>query len=320
MLSASVGVAVYPEDGADYAELRRNADMAMYSAKTTTKGSAAYFDADLGRAVSERTELEQLVRRAVRERRFRAVVQPKVDLRTMENTGFEALARRVDDDGALFPPAEFIAVATQLGLLDEITAIVLDDVLADLPALDACFGDRTSISINVSATQATDPARMRTFLSRLAASGYADRFVLELTEDTFLHATVFEEQVLPLFREFDVRASIDDFGTGYASLSTLLEVTPNELKIDRAFITDVHERKRSQVILHAVAGACRQLGLAVVAEGVETERELEYLLSATAIQTAQGYLFAKPMPAEELIDQHAEIARRLRSLSVCAPA
>jgi cyclic di-GMP phosphodiesterase Gmr len=314
MLSASVGVAVYPDDGADYGELRRNADMAMYSAKTTIKGSAVYFDADLGRAASARTELEQVLRRAVRERSFRSVLQPKVDLHTMEITGFEALARRVGDDGELRPPSEFITVATQLGLLDEITNIVVDDVLDRLPALDACFGGHTSISINVSPTQATDPTGMRGFLSRLAEGAHPDRFVLELTEDTFLQAGVFQEHVLPLFREFGVRASIDDFGAGYASLSTLLNITAHELKIDRAFITNVHERPRSQVIVQAVELACGQLGTTLVAEGVETASELEYLLWATSLQMAQGYLFARPMVAEQLIARHASITQHLQSL------
>jgi diguanylate cyclase (GGDEF)-like protein len=316
LVSASIGVAVHPDDGIEYDELRRNADMAMYSAKSTTKGSAAYFDTELGRAASERTELEQVLRRAVGERRFRSVLQPKVDLRTMQITGFEALARRIDDGGELRAPAEFIGPAANLGLLDDITAVVLDDVLDVLPALDARFGAGTSISINVSAAQATDPAGMHALLSRLAGTGRPARFVIELTEDAFLHAAVFQQQILPLFREFGVRTSIDDFGTGYASLSTLLHITAQELKIDRAFITGVHERPRSQVILQALATASRQLGLAVVAEGVETPDELEYLRATTPIQTAQGYLFAAPMPAEQLIDEHARLIARLQSMRV----
>jgi diguanylate cyclase (GGDEF)-like protein len=315
MVSGSIGVAVYPEHGRSYEELRRNADLAMYSAKSTARGSAAYFDAELGRAAAGRTAFEQVLRRAVHDRRFRSVLQPKIDLRTMRVTGFEALARRVDDDGQLRAPAEFIGPATQLGLLAAITDIVLDEIIELLPRLDAAYGPDTTISINVSARRATDPDTMRAFLGRLADTGRPDRFVLELTEDALLHATVFQREIVPLFREFGVRVSIDDFGTGYASLTTLLDITAHELKIDRAFICGVHERPRSQVIVQALAAASRALGVAIVAEGVETPQELAYLLSATPIATAQGYLFSRPLPAEELIARRDELRARLAQLA-----
>jgi len=315
MVSGSIGLAVFPEHGRTYEELRRNADLAMYSAKSTARGSAAYFDAELGRAAAGRTAFEQVLRRAVRERRFRCVLQPKVELRTMRVTGFEALARRVDDDGRLCPPAEFIDLATQLGLLTSITDIVLDEIVALLPALDAAYGDETTISINISARRASDSDTMRTFLRRLADTGRPERFVLELTEDALLHATVFQREIVPLFREFGVRVSIDDFGTGYASLTTLLDITAHELKIDRAFICGVHERARSQVIVQALAAASRALGVAIVAEGVERPEELRYLLSATSIETAQGFLFSRPLPADELIAGRGELLDRLARLA-----
>jgi len=314
LLSASIGVALYPDHGSTYAELRRNADTAMYHAKTTTKGSAAYFDAELGREASARTELEQVLRRAVRERRFRSVLQPIVDLRTLEVVGFEALARRVDDEGRLSPSAAFIGLADQLGLLDAISSIVIDDVLASLPALDAAFGPHTTVSLNVSAGQATDPATMRALLERLAATGAPSRFVLELTEDAFLSAGVFQAEIVPLVERYGVRASIDDFGTGYASLSTLLNITAHELKIDRMFVTDIHERARSQTLMEALAAATSKLGITVVAEGVETADELAYLRACTPVDLAQGYLFARPTPVEQLVAERAEIEARLRAL------
>jgi diguanylate cyclase (GGDEF)-like protein len=315
MVSGSIGVAVFPEHGRSYEELRRNADLAMYSAKSTARGSAAYFDAELGHAAARRTAFEQVLRRAVRERRFRSVLQPKVDLRTMQVTGFEALARRVDDDGRLRAPAEFIAPAAQLGLLASITDIILDEIIELMPALDAAYGDDTTISINISARRATDAETMRALLRRLADTGRPGRFVLELTEDALLHGAVFQREIVPLFREFGVRVSIDDFGTGYASLTTLLDITAHELKIDRAFICGVHERPRSQVIVQALAAASRALGVAIVAEGVETPQELRYLLAATPIETAQGYLFSRPLPAEALIAGRDELRARLAQLA-----
>ncbi|HWK25782.1 MAG TPA: EAL domain-containing protein [Solirubrobacter sp.] len=316
MLSASIGLAVHPDHGTDYEQLRRNADVAMYSAKAATRGSAAYFDAEIGRAAARRTTFEQVLRRAVSERRFASVLQPKVSLETFEVTGFEALARRVGGDGALHTPAEFIEPATQLGLLDPITEIVLDEVVAVAPALGDVFGEATTISVNVSAHQATDPATMRRFLQRLASSGRPERFIVELTEDALLQSERFQRDVIPLFRESGVRVSIDDFGTGYASLATLIDITAHELKIDRVFISRIHERPRTQVLMRGLAAVSRELGVKVVAEGVETVDELAYLQSLEAFETAQGYLFARPQAPAELIAGHGELTARLRQLAV----
>lgn len=314
VLSASIGIALSPEHGSDYEALRRNADVAMYSAKTRSKGTAARFNASLGRAAAERAELEQVVREAVAERRFRAVLQPLVCTTSMDVAGFEMLARREDDEGRLHPPSEFIALASELGQLDAITHMLVDEVVDSLPELDECFGPRTTISINVSAKQATDVPGMRRLLDRLERSGYASRFVIEVTEDAYLHAGVFQREVLPLLRAVGVRVSIDDFGAGYSSLATLLHLEAHELKIDRVFITDVGNRPRSQVILGGIAGAGAQLGIRVVAEGVETVEELDYVRSIRSIGRAQGYLFAKPATPVELMASAAEISARLRSL------
>lgn len=320
VLSASIGIATYPDHGSDYDELRRNADVAMYSAKSRSKGTAAHFDVSLGRAVAERAEAEQGVRQAVAERLFRPVLQPLVHLDTMDITGFEMLARREDEHGRLHPPQEFISLAGELGLLDAITHMLVDQVTATMPALDEHFGSHTTVSINVSARQATDVPGMRRLLGRLERCGYADRFVVEVTEDAYLHADVFERDVLPLLREAGVRVSIDDFGTGYSSLGTLLALDVHELKIDRAFITDVQRRPRSQVILRAIASTAAELGLSVVAEGVETEDDLHHLRSIPSIDTGQGYLFARPAQPAELIRSAPEILDRLRSLRSSAMA
>src|SRR5690606_15816085 len=194
----------------------------------------------------------QRLRRAVVERRFKAAVQPKVDVRTMDIVGFELLARQVDENGTLGSSAGFIDLAIQAGLLDEITAIVLDDALATLPGLDQTFGGRTTFSVNVSTRQATDPVLLQSFLDRITASGYAPRFTMEVTEDALLALDVFRDEILPLITAAGVGVSIDDFGTGYASMSRLLTITANEIKIDRSFVTALPARPRSQVMLKAM--------------------------------------------------------------------
>ncbi|MEO7124659.1 MAG: EAL domain-containing protein [Nakamurella sp.] len=306
MVSASVGLAIYPDHGTTFDELRRNADMAMYRAKASTRGGAMIFQQSMSAAVASRTDQEQTLRRAVAERRFRAAVQPKVDLVTLQVVGFEVLARQVDETGVVGSVADFIDLAIQTGLLDEITDIVLDDALAALPLLDAKFGDHTTFSVNVSTRQATDPMRLGLFLDRITASGYAPRFTLEVTEDALLAIDVFRDEIMPLISAAGIGVSIDDFGTGYASLSRLLTITANEIKIDRSFVTALPTRPRSQVMLKAMETIGCELGATVVAEGIETMDELTYLRQHTRVHVAQGYLFSRPlMPADMIAQQNA---------------
>ncbi len=301
LTSASIGASVYPMHGDSYDTLRRNADSAIVRAKRERKGSAAFFDESMGRALSARMETEQRLRTAVRERRFRAAFQPKVRLATGEVDGFEALIRWVDADGSVRPPGAFIQLATELGLLDELTGFVVDDVARYLPALRERFGAYCSVSINVSALQAGDERFMGRLVDRLRSSGVASHVVVELTEDALLSTQHFQHTVLPRLREAGIRLSIDDFGTGYSSLSMLADLTADEVKVDRAFITAIHERPRSQGILRAVESLCLVLGLEVVPEGFETEAEYAYLRDQSSITMAQGYWFAKPQFIETLL-------------------
>jgi diguanylate cyclase (GGDEF)-like protein len=311
MISASVGVAIYPDHGTTFDELRRNADMAMYRAKHSTRGVAMLYQPSMGLAVATKLDKEQRLRRAVAERRFKAAVQPKVDVKTMEIVGFELLARQVDENGTVGTSASFIDLAVQSGLLDEITTIVLDDALALLPQIDQQFGAHTTFSVNVSTRQATDPVLLRSFLDRISASGYASRFTMEVTEDALLAIDVFRDEILPVITAAGVGVSIDDFGTGYASMSRLLTITANEIKIDRSFVTGLPTRPRSQVMLKAMETIGNELGAVVVAEGIETIEELDYLRQHTNVHVAQGYLFARPMLPAELIAQQAELMSRL---------
>ncbi len=310
VISASIGIAFHPTHGTDYDALRRNADTAMYQAKTASKGTVAYFDQKMGQKAAERLVLEQRLHVAAHKREFRCVLQPKVDMRSMKIVGFEALARWVDSRGVICPPGKFIQAANELGLLNRITNMVLDDVIDGLRRLDACFGMGTCFSINVSASQASDPTFMKSFTGRLADTGQAKRFMLELTEDAFVATGVFQSQILPMLREIGVGVSIDDFGTGYSSLSTLADITADELKIDRSFITSIHQRPRSQSIIKAIESLSDALGMYVVAEGIETGDESEYIKAYTNIRLGQGYLFHKPQFAEQLIEQSQAVAVR----------
>src|SRR6185437_9108103 len=141
---------------------------------------------------------------------------------------------------------------------------------------------------------------MQSFAQALEATGYPKRFMIEVTEDAFVAKADFQEKILPIFRKLGVGISIDDFGTGYSSLSALADITADEIKIDRSFISDIHKRPRSQGILRAIESLGEALGMTVIAEGVESFEELAYLQAATRIRFAQGYYFPRPVFLEEL--------------------
>ena len=298
--SASLGMSIYPDHGDTYESLRRNADTAMYVVKRAGKGAASIFDAEAGRKVAQRMGQEQRLRLAVKDRHFRCAFQPKVDIRTEEVVGVEALVRLFDDDGTINPPAEFINLAVELGLIDDITLLVLDNVVSFIEALDDAFGTNISVSINLAAKQANDTRFMHFFCDHLERTGHGHRFVVEVTEDAFVAKSAFQQDSVPLLHQLGARVSIDDFGTGFSSLSVLSEITADEIKIDKSFITNVHQRPRNQMVLRAVEALANALGMSVVVEGVETFEELAYLQAATNIRYGQGYYFAKPLFVKEL--------------------
>ncbi|HWP26851.1 MAG TPA: EAL domain-containing protein [Xanthobacteraceae bacterium] len=304
--SASIGVSIYPDHGTTYEELRRNADNAMYRAKHGAKGEAVFFDTAMGRAIAARMEIEQRLRLAIRDRRFCCAFQPKVDIQSQEVVGFETLVRWRDDDGEIHPPGDFIQLAIELGLIDPITNFVLAEAVNSIARLDDAFGSDTTISINVASKQAGDLDFMRPFIETLKTCGYADRIMLELTEDAFTAKSQFQTDVLPALRDIGVRVSIDDFGTGYSSLSVLAEITADEVKVDRSFISDIHLRSRNQSVLRAVESLAQALDMSIVAEGVETFEELVYLRTATHIRYAQGFYFSRPLYLEDLTATRSE--------------
>jgi diguanylate cyclase (GGDEF)-like protein/PAS domain S-box-containing protein len=298
--SASLGVSIFPDHGRSYEALRRNADNAMYRAKHATKGGAVYFDASMGEAITARMELEQRLRLAIRDRKFCCAFQPKVDVHTQEVVGFETLVRWRDEDGEIQPPSAFVGLAIELGLIDPITHFVVEEAVRSIEQLDGAFGAGTTLSINVAAKQAGDLDFMRSLLTTIDQSRYARRIMLELTEDAFVAKSRFQLEVLPMIRELGVRVSIDDFGTGYSSLSVLADITADELKVDRSFITAIHQRPRSQSVLRTIESLGHALGMSIVAEGIETFEELAYLQAATRIRQAQGFYFSKPFFLDDL--------------------
>ncbi len=300
--SVSIGLSLYPVDGGDYETLRAKADMAMYACKADGKGDVRVFDVAMSRAATRRMESEQRLRLAMRDGRIACAYQRKVDFRSDAIIGAEVLLRWRDEDGAIHPPGDFIRLAIELGLLDELTMTILGRVVEEIDLIDRAFGPSCTISLNVAATQAANAGFMTRLAAAIRAADLADRVMLELTEEALLAAEAFKVSVLPMLRAEGIKISIDDFGAGYSSLATLAELAVDELKIDRCFITDIHKKPRNQAIVKVIDSLAATLGMRVVVEGVESYEELAYLLSSTRIACGQGYYFGKPVTLQEVGD------------------
>jgi cyclic di-GMP phosphodiesterase Gmr len=318
--STSIGVSLYPEHGGSYDVLRQNADIAMYRVKNGSKGAAAFFDPSMELEALARMKIEQSLRQAILEKRFCCAFQPKVDIRTKHIKGIEALVRLRDDEGVIQAPGTFINLAVELGLIDELTHLVLAEIVKSIDPINEAFGPDITISINVAAKQAGNPEFMRPFAEAIEATGFPRRFLIEVTEDAFVTKTHFQDEILPIFRKLGVGISIDDFGIGYSSLSALADITADEIKIDRSFITDIHKRPRSQGILRAIESLSEALGMTVIAEGVETFEELAYLQAATKIRYAQGFYFSMPIFLDDLKPSATPLASESRASLVSRSA
>ena len=296
----------------------------MRHAKRAERGKLMFFDDELNQADASRMRAEQLLRLAIRDRKFCCAFQPKIDISSHRIVGFETLVRWRDADGEIHLPGEFIDLAMELGLIDQITNIVLEIALSSIEPLDAVFGSHTSFSINIASQLAAKTEFMLPFARALEESGYSERIILEFTEESFISRGLFQTRVVPVLQDIGVRISIDDFGVGYSSLSTLADISANELKIDRTFISEIHARPRNQSILRAITSIADSLKMTVVAEGVETYEELAYLHGATNIKLVQGFYFSKPLylndlsSAKRFFAENGHVASELRPVVATA--
>ena len=312
--SGSMGVAFYPMHGSDYETLRRHADTAMYRAKSSIKGSIAYFNEKLGREAKERLSLEYRLRKAITGNQITCALQQKVDIHRQRIVGFEALVRWVEAPGLTHAPGVFLQLASELGLLDDLTDIVLDTIIRALPEMDRHFGDDITYSFNLSPSQASRLPFMQHLVRRIVATGRPRNFILEFTEEAIVATGPFQSRILPLLKEANIGVSIDDFGKGYSSLAVLADITADELKVDRSLITGIQDRPRSQVILRAIESLSSALGVSVVAEGVEEAAEKEYLQRSSNIRIGQGFHFHTPQLIPDLLksDWSFDVSRQAR--------
>jgi len=298
-VAASIGIAVFPQDGADPVDLLQHADVAMYEAKVARTGQALYrpepHEVNLARL-----ESVERIRRGVSGGELVLHYQPIVVLRSGTVVGVEALARWQHPDVGLIPPAGFLPLAESGGLMGMVTENVLDQALAQAVAWHS-LGRPVRVSVNMSVTNLLDVTFPQSVASRLERSGLpAGALDLELTEDLFLADPSRARRVIADLRALGVQILVDDYGTGYSSLGYLRDLHEiSGLKLDRTFVTHLADDARAVAIVESTIRMARSLGLKVIAEGVETEAVRERLVDL-GCDLAQGYLFARPAPADEL--------------------
>jgi diguanylate cyclase (GGDEF)-like protein/PAS domain S-box-containing protein len=300
IVTASVGVVCGGPAYASGSEVLRDADAAMYKAKAAGKNRYAVFDDALHAAAVARLRLENDLRRAVDRGELLLHYQPIVSLSTRELTGYEALVRW-RRDGRLVSPADFIPIAEETGLIVPIGRWVLAEACRQLAAWTArnpTAIPRVSMNVNVSRRQFEDPDLLP-HLHRVLAETAIDpaRLTLEITESVIMHEPTAAGATLRRIKDAGVRLAMDDFGTGYSSLSCLHQFPLDELKVDRGFVCDVEARRDAAAVVHAIVGLAHNLGMSVVAEGLERMEQVAFL-QALDCDYGQGYLFSKPLEAQ----------------------
>jgi diguanylate cyclase (GGDEF)-like protein/PAS domain S-box-containing protein len=303
-VTASIGIALALEAGGDPEALLRDADAAMYRAKERGRGCYELFDELMRSQASVRLEMESALYRAIGRGELRVHYQPLVELNAGAAVGCEALVRWEYPGRGLLDPVEFIPLAEDTGLIMSVGAFVLKEACRQAVRWQNQFPGRLplTMSVNLSGRQLADPALPDCVADALGTSGLGpDRLWLEITESVLMDDADSSARALAALKALGVRLAVDDFGTGYSSLAYLRRFPVDALKIDRSFVCDLDRGARDAVIVEAVVGLGRALGLRVVAEGVETPSQLARV-RALGCDQAQGYYFARPAPPAGLCE------------------
>ena len=298
--SASIGISVFPADGDDAEALLGAADAAMYRAKQSGRNGYQFFTAEINQRTRARAQLGTELRRALEREEFRLFYQPKYDLRSRSVSGCEALLRWQHPERGMVSPAEFIPVLEETGLIVAVGEWVLRRACEDLRSWSEQGLQEIPVAVNLSARQFRQSDLHERILGIAHAAGVApERLEIEITESQLMHDPDQAIRTLHALSEAGIRVAIDDFGTGYSSLAYLNRFPVSTLKIDRSFVADVLVDEPDAAIVRTIVDMAKTLGFTVIAEGVEQEAQASFLL-ALGCDEAQGFLFARPMPAGEL--------------------
>jgi diguanylate cyclase (GGDEF)-like protein len=298
-ITASVGIAVHPGDGDDPETLLQHADIAMYRAKELGGNGFQFFRPDMNEGGAERLALEQGLRRALERSEFVLHYQPQLDLSTRAICGTEALVRWIHPERGMVPPDQFIPLAEETGLIDPLGDWVLETACAQNKAWQDAGFPAVPVSVNFSARQFHDRRPVERVARALRHSGLDACYLdLELTESAVMRDAQAASATLGRLRDLGVGVSIDDFGTGHSSLGYLKRFPINRLKIDKTFIGTLLDDPRDAAITEAIIAMAHRLDMKAVAEGVENERQLDFLCGP-GCDEVQGYFVSRPLPTEK---------------------
>ena len=313
-LTVGIGFALFPTDGKDSETLLKNAELAMFRAKELGGNTAQRFSSDSGMRMANFLILENKLRAAMKGRELAMFYQPQVAIHEQKIVGMEALIRWLPTQGGIISPGEFIPVAEQSGLIIDIGEWVLKESLANLRAIKKEAGlDHLYVSVNLSPKQFMDANLVHLVEGTLAQAGLEPHELeLEITESTAMKNLEYALKVLQSFKSMGVRIALDDFGVDYSSLSYIHRFPIDTIKIDRAFVVQMLNNSSSAAIVKAIIQIAQALNLKVIAEGVETKEQLNFLKTQTCFGV-QGYIFSKPLPLNDFLEllKHGLSGRQL---------
>jgi len=299
-LNASIGISLFPADGTDVNTLLKHADLAMYRAKEQGRGGYAYYQTEMTEASHSRLLLERDLREALQQEQWTLHYQPQVDMNSGRVVGVEVLLRWQHPDKGLIPPAGFIPLLEETRMILDVGRWVLQKACRQFQEWQQQGINLPCISVNISAWQFRDPHLLDDISDILAGCDLqANQLELEITESALMVDGYNPVATLEALKQMGLRIAIDDFGTGYSSLGYLKQFPLDALKVDRSFVKDLPNDSDDCAITQAIIGLASTLGLEVIAEGVETEAQREFLRSL-GCRIYQGYLFSKPLPANQL--------------------
>ena len=300
-ISASIGISICPDDGSTVEELHKNADIAMYHAKTLGGGEYQFFSVEMNSEVDVRLMLELQLRKAIEQDQFVIFFQPIVDSRTERTVGVEALSRWIHPELGIIPPSTFIPVAQETGYIVQINDIVLrKSCLKCKELIDAGYPS-IYISVNMTSHQFINRRILESISIALEESKLApENLIIEITEDSIMKNVVEINGIMKDLKKLGIRFSIDDFGTGYSSLSYLKKFPLDNLKIDRSFIIDIPADNDSKTLARTIIVLAKEMGLKIIAEGVERQEQIDFFTQNNEF-LIQGYYYSRPLNFAELL-------------------
>ena len=297
-IAASIGISLFPRDGADTETLLKNSDLAMYHAKAAGKGHYRFYEASMSERLNNRLDNERALQQAIEQNQFVLFYQPRVDTYSGQLRGLEALVRWQHPQRGLVMPSEFIALAEETGLILKLGELVLHQACAQIAHWRSLKLPLVPVSINVSPRQFSNGDIHQLFAAALTRYRLAPELVeIEITESSMMGEAAELAAELSAIRASGIKLLVDDFGTGYSSLSQLQRLDMDVLKVDRAFTSGLGQTTEAEVFFRAIVSMAHALSMSVVAEGVETSEQLR-ILQALACDEVQGYYIARPMPAD----------------------